>query len=322
VAYAAVKEGRFVNRGFLNGPICPIYGIGVGVVVQFLMPFREQYIILYIASTVLVTILEGITGFLLDKIFHHRWWDYSKMPLNIGGYVCLLFSLIWGVACVFVVKVVHPLVHKALALIPFYLGIVIIIILGIVMFADLYVTASTILKLNKRLDAMEKIAEELRELSDKMGEDIYENVMDGMEFREEGRQRLEEGKQHLEEMSEERKQRLEEMSEERKQRLEEMSEERRQRLEEMSEERRQRLEEGKQHLEEMSEERKQRLEEMSEERRQRLEARREELQTRYRELAEHRNSVSTRLMKAFPHMHSHRHGKILEELKEALQKRS
>ena len=87
VAYAAVKEGKFVNRGFLNGPICPIYGIGVSTVIHFLQPVADQWILLYILSTILVTLLEGATGFLLEKLFHHRWWDYSEIPLNIGGYV-------------------------------------------------------------------------------------------------------------------------------------------------------------------------------------------------------------------------------------------
>lgn len=89
VAYAAVKQGKFVNRGFLNGPICPVYGIGVGVVVQFLTPVENNLVLLYISSTILVTAIEGITGFLLEKIFHNKWWDYSDQPLNIGGYVTL-----------------------------------------------------------------------------------------------------------------------------------------------------------------------------------------------------------------------------------------
>ena len=259
VGFAAFKERRFVNRGFLNGPICPIYGIGVGAVVQFLMPLKDQYIPLYIASMILVTVLEWITGFLLDKVFHHRWWDYSDMPLNIGGYVCLLFSLIWGVICVFIVQVFHPIVHKALTWIPFYLGLVIIIILSIGMFADLYVTASTILKFNRRLEHMEKIAADLREISDKLGENIYENVMEGVEIHEEI---LEENKRILEES-------------------------------------RKKMEEQKADLQE----------------------KKAELQAKYRELSEYRNVVSTRLMKAFPHMQSHRHRKILEELKEALENR-
>ena len=168
VAYAAVRQGKFVNRGFLNGPICPIYGVGVSVVIYFLMPLSGSLALLYAASAVLVTVLEGITGYLMERLFHHKWWDYSDQPLNIGGYVCLIFSLVWGVACVFIVRVFHPLIHKLLALIPFAAGVVLCAGLMVVLFADLYVTASGILKLNRQLETMERIAGELKELSDKL----------------------------------------------------------------------------------------------------------------------------------------------------------
>ena len=90
------KTGQVCKPWILNGPICPVYGIGVGVVVQFLTPVENNLVLLYISSTILVTVIEGITGFLLEKIFHNKWWDYSEQPLNIGGYVCVLFSLIVG----------------------------------------------------------------------------------------------------------------------------------------------------------------------------------------------------------------------------------
>ena len=172
-----------------------------GVVVQFLTPVENNLVLLYISSTILVTVIEGITGFLLEKIFHNKWWDYSEQPLNIGGYVCVLFSLIWGVFCVLIVKIIHPLIYKVLTMIPLVLGIV---VLAVGLLADLYVTASGILKMNRRLEAMEKIAAELKELSDKVGENIYENVMEGMEFREEKKARIEELKAKYEEMAENR----------------------------------------------------------------------------------------------------------------------
>lgn len=215
VAFATVKQRKFVNRGFLNGPICPIYGVGVGVVVQFLAPFQDNLVILYVASTLLVTFIEGITGYLMDKIFHQKWWDYSKQPLNIGGYVCVLFSLVWGVACVAIVKLIHPMIDKVLSMIPVTLGIVIIVLLLIVLFADLYVTASGILKLNKRLESMEKIAAELRELSNKVGANIHENVMETMEFQEEKKKQFGaaafELREKLEDATEEQKARIDEL---------------------------------------------------------------------------------------------------------------
>lgn len=185
VAFAAWKEHRFVNRGFLNGPICPIYGIGVGVVVQFLTPYKDSLLILYITSVILVTALEWATGFILEKVFHNKWWDYSNMPLNLNGYVCLLFSLIWGVACVIIVDFIHPLIHTALSYIPHVLGIIIIVVFGIAMFADLYVTASGILKMNKRLAKMQEIANELHQISDKLGENIYKSTITAIEKQEE-----------------------------------------------------------------------------------------------------------------------------------------
>ena len=181
VAFAACKERKFVNRGFLNGPICPIYGIGVGIVVQFLTPYKENLVLLYIASVVMVTALEWVTGFILEKIFHNKWWDYSKMPLHLNGYVCLLFSLIWGVACVLIVDFIHPLIHKVLSWIPFPVGMTLIVVLSIVMFVDLYVTASTILKMNKHLEKMKEIAADLHRISDELGESIYQEVVEVLE---------------------------------------------------------------------------------------------------------------------------------------------
>ena len=199
VGFAAVKEHKFVNRGFLNGPICPIYGVGVTVVIALLTPYKENLILLYVSSVILVTLLEGITGWAMDKIFHNKWWDYSEQPLNIGGYVCLVFSLVWGVACVAIMDFIHPPIARLLSLIPHTLGILLIAVLGIAMFADLYVTASAIFKFNKRLASMQKIAIELHEISDQLGEDIYEKVIAAMEKQEVSRQKLDEATAELKE---------------------------------------------------------------------------------------------------------------------------
>lgn len=185
VAFAAWKEHRFVNRGFLNGPICPVYGFGVAAVVQFLTPVKENLVLLYITSVLLVTFIEWLTGFILEKVFHNKWWDYSNMPFNIQGYVCLPFSLIWGVACVFIVDCLHPVINKLIQHIPFVLCMFLLVVFIIASFADLYVTASGILKLNKRLEKMQEIANELHQISDKLGENIYKNTITAFERHEE-----------------------------------------------------------------------------------------------------------------------------------------
>ncbi len=222
VAFATVKERRFVNRGFLNGPLCPIYGVGVSSVVTLLAGFQDNLLLLYLSSLVLVTVIEGVTGYIMDRIFHHKWWDYTGLPLNIGGYVCLPFSIAWGAACVVIVKGIHPLIAKLINVIPVPAGITLICALLAGLAADLAVTSASILKLNRRLDMLEKIGLELHELSDKMGTNIHENVMDAMEKAEMLGDAAQEKKEQLDALSGEAKERLDVLSEEAKERAEQL----------------------------------------------------------------------------------------------------
>ena len=194
VIFAAFKQHRFVNRGFLNGPICPIYGVGVTLVIACLEAFQSNVLLLYISSVILVTVLEGVTGWAMDKLFHNKWWDYSKLPFNIGGYVCLLFSLIWGVACVFIVYFVHPLIHQVLSLIPHTAGIALIAILGIALLSDMIVTTSAIVKFNQYLELLKHITDELHAISNQIGAELYQNVMHVLDMQESSRQKLDDVK--------------------------------------------------------------------------------------------------------------------------------
>ncbi len=194
VIFAAFKQHRFVNRGFLNGPICPIYGVGVTLVIACLEAFQSNLLLLYISSVILVTVLEGVTGWAMDKLFHNKWWDYSKLPFNIGGYVCLLFSLIWGVACVFIVYFVHPLIHQVLSLIPHTAGIALIAILGIALLSDMIVTTSAIVKFNQYLERLKHITDELHAISNQIGSELYQNVMHVLDMQESSRQKLDDVK--------------------------------------------------------------------------------------------------------------------------------
>lgn len=194
VIFAAFKQHRFVNRGFLNGTICPIYGVGVTLVIACLEAFQSNLLLLYISSVILVTVLEGVTGWAMDKLFHNKWWDYSKLPFNIGGYVCLLFSLIWGVACVFIVYFVHPLIHQVLSLIPHTAGIALIAILGIALLSDMIVTTSAIVKFNQYLERLKHITDELHAISNQIGSELYQNVMHVLDMQESSRQKLDDVK--------------------------------------------------------------------------------------------------------------------------------
>ena len=181
VSYAALVTGKFVNRGFLNGPWCPVYGFGVVIVLGCLTPLSHHLPVLFLGSVALTSLLEWLTGFVLEKLFHQRWWDYSDEPFNLSGYICLRFSVAWGLACVFVVKLLHPTVLALIRLCPRPVGAALLALLGAVMAVDLTATVSSIVKLNRRLEQIDELAGKIREASDEFGENLADRVLDAVE---------------------------------------------------------------------------------------------------------------------------------------------
>ncbi len=173
VCYVGLKEGHFVNRGFLNGGYCPIYGFGVLLVLEFLEPLKTNFVLLYAGSVLFTTTVEFITGFLLEKCFGSRWWDYTDEPFNIKGYVCLRFSLLWGIGCLIVVDIFHPVISKGYMFLPQTAGIVILAIYYIALLADVGYTVTQALHFKKELRLLAEIAEKLHALSDDVGENVY-----------------------------------------------------------------------------------------------------------------------------------------------------
>lgn len=108
------------------------------IVVAVLTPLKDNLLILFIGSFLLTSILEYITGYLLEKVFHNQWWDYSDKPFNIHGYVCLKFSIYWGLACTFIMDVLHPIIYKGITLMPHIVGMILICIIMIGIFCGLW----------------------------------------------------------------------------------------------------------------------------------------------------------------------------------------
>lgn len=176
VAFAAVNRGGFVNRGFLNGPYCPIYGCGMLIVALILNPVKDSLLSLFFGSFILTTVLEYVTGWLLEKMFGNKWWDYSDMPFNIQGYVCLKFSILWGLGGVFIMRLVHPFILRFICWIPKPIGFTIITLFMLSFVVDLYVTVKTVLHFNQKLLLLDKMAERIHKISDDLGENIFEKV--------------------------------------------------------------------------------------------------------------------------------------------------
>ena len=177
VIYAAVTTGKLIHRGFLNGPVCPIYGFGMVIVLFALTPLSHNLLLLYLGGVILPSALELVGGWALYKLYHTRWWDYSDYPFNIGGYICLEFSLLWGVGTLIVMKLVHPIIADAVAFIPPLVGLILMFLLYVLYAADTIATAFAASDLARDLDALENVADSMHAVSDAMTELLGTNAM-------------------------------------------------------------------------------------------------------------------------------------------------
>ena len=176
VVFAAVKTGTFVNRGFLLGPVCPIYGMGVMLVLWLLSPLEGNLLILYFGSVLITSALEFLLGWVSEKLLHQRLWDYSNMPFNICGHICLAFSLVWGFACLLVVRVFHPVLMGLVSLIPHTVGWILLGVFSALFLTDLVLTMIAALKLPRQVKAVEDMEKLLKGISDNIGESLYSGV--------------------------------------------------------------------------------------------------------------------------------------------------
>jgi len=202
VVYQAVEHGVFINRGFLNGPYCPIYGFGVIKVIIMLYPLRNNILVLYAGSVLLTTAIELVTGFFLEKIFHQHWWDYSDQPFNFKGYICLKFSLLWGVACLVTIKLIQPSVDAFVDKLPEKPGIILLSVFYIGFTSDFIITVMAIMNIKKRIMLLEDISGEMRKISDATGERIFDTVEEIRDKRDELSQKNAEYRKRMEELRE------------------------------------------------------------------------------------------------------------------------
>jgi len=177
VIVRTLETGGFENRGFLNGPFCPIYGFGVSIILKILSPLEDHLILLYITSAIMCSSFELFVGVLMQKLFHAKWWDYSEEKFNFKGFICLRITLLWGVGSVMVLKVVNPVVMKVIGYLPLTAGNITAILIMIVVIIDLAATLSDIRNFNMRLKQVDAIAKLLHDKSIALGENISDEVL-------------------------------------------------------------------------------------------------------------------------------------------------
>ena len=181
VIYASVNTGKFVNRGFLNGAVCPIYGFGAVLLIIFLTPLSNHLPLLFLASVTIASLLELVGGYMLEKLFHMRWWDYTEEPFNIGGFICLKFSLMWGLAGVFLMKLIQPMIAGILRHLPATPVLLIICIFYLILITDCLITIIAIAHLNRDLKQVHDLSRLIRAGSDTLAENLGTFAVDTSE---------------------------------------------------------------------------------------------------------------------------------------------
>lgn len=190
VIFAALRSHTLVNRGFLNGPICPVYGFGMVAMLVLLGPWARSMGAVFLVGVIVPSLVELIAGALLYKLFHARWWDYSEKPFNIGGFICLQFSLAWGAAAIVMVMVVHPPIARLVAAIPETALRITDLVLLAVFAADVGVSAAEAIGLERGLRQMEELRAALRRGSDLLTELVGGQALTADELWDEGKLQL------------------------------------------------------------------------------------------------------------------------------------
>lgn len=172
VAVAAVKRHRFVNRGAVSGPFCPIYGLGAVVVAVFFPELKGNPLFLFLGGMVVNTFVEYVTGRIMEMSLHKKWWDYSDQKFNLGGYVCLKTSVLWGICTVLMIYVLNPVFTGLVGLIPKLWGEIILWVLFGLLIVDFIGTVIAVWGLKKKNGRIDQIREGLGRTSK-----LLENTM-------------------------------------------------------------------------------------------------------------------------------------------------
>ena len=162
VGLAFYEHKKFVNRGFLIGPYCPIYGVGCLLLTILLSKYINEPGVIFAFSIFICATLEYLTSYLMEKIFKLRWWDYSNMKFNINGRICLETLIPFGIIGVLVVKYISPFLINTINLINFNVLVIINIIILSILITDILISFNVVFNLknvtrNLNKDSTEEI---------------------------------------------------------------------------------------------------------------------------------------------------------------------
>lgn len=165
------EQKKFINRGFLIGPICPIYGYGVLLIIILIGRETKDILAVFLKAILVCSVLEYFTSYFMEKLFKARWWDYSKRKYNINGRICLETMIPFGVLGCLVVYIIHPLIVNLVNILNPTLIIILSIILFIIYLVDNIISFNVMNKIKleikrQKLDSTEIIRKKVLEWID------------------------------------------------------------------------------------------------------------------------------------------------------------
>lgn len=162
--YVSIRKRRFVNRGFLRLPMLPLYGTGAVMMLWLSLPVKDSLVLVYLSGVVGATALEYVTGWVMEKLFKMKYWDYSDQKFNLNGYICLSSSIAWGFLTILLTEVVHQPVARFILRMDRRVEFALITVVGAAFLADTVVSVKEALDLGRALETMTKMKAELDDL--------------------------------------------------------------------------------------------------------------------------------------------------------------
>ena len=230
--FVSVRKRRWVNRGFMYGPMLPIYGFGALAVLISTIRVRDSIPLIFLFGMVGATLLEYVTGAVMERLFNVKYWDYSNQKFNLNGYICLTSSLGWGLFSVLLVKFVHVPIEGAVLKIPTIIAEGIAFVLTVAAAVDVTQSFNDAMDLKRILAQLEESKKQIRKIQEKLKVASEEFVED---YRHRAGEFVEDYRRRVEEHVEDYRGRAEEMAEDYKKLAEEHMDSYRQRAEEMVE---------------------------------------------------------------------------------------
>ena len=160
-SYVSIKTGHFVNRGFLRIPMLPLYGSGAVMMLWVSLPFRDSLVLTYISGVFGATLLEYVTGYVMELLFKVRYWDYSHHRFNLHGYICLSSSIAWGFLTILMTEVIdRPVAQVVTSLSPMACTAAVLTVSCVFLY-DMVYSVKEAFALGKSLEALTKLRAEL-----------------------------------------------------------------------------------------------------------------------------------------------------------------